>query len=456
MPRRRAPARRARHAADHADRRRGLHAQGLARSSSRRSRDAGIHCGIQTGARALTEERIRAAIEAGLGTLGVSIDGPRDIHDRQRGVKGSYDHALRALRFANAAGIKPGVNTQINALSKPHLREIFDTIVEHGARLLAGADHGGDGQRGRQRRAAAAAARNSRDARHCSPSCSSAAAQIGFRLIPGNNIGYFGPHEYMWRTITSEPEHWAGLHGGREQPRARSRRQDQGLPVAAGGSLRRRQRRATVSIREAMAAHGADHDADSTARRPADFAAPAITGTLPRRLHLGDARARREARRQSILSLSRARTGEEGPARAHREGRGGARRAVRFRTLRHRRGRCERPSAYPANSRATTRSARADASSSSAPAATNSSSHPNASARIAARRIGRSANPPRPHPSPRCSRSSMKSTRMHGAFTNLSTDRRCRPARGPHSPANSREENMASKHVPTMPRSAMR
>jgi acyl carrier protein len=29
--------------------------------------------------------------------------------------------------------------------------------------------------------------------------------QIGFRLIPGNNIGYFGPHEYMWRTITSEP-----------------------------------------------------------------------------------------------------------------------------------------------------------------------------------------------------------------------------------------------------------
>src|SRR5262249_26848741 len=50
--------------------------------------DAGIHCGIQSGARALTEERIRAAKEAGLGTLGVSIDGPREIHDRQRGVSG--------------------------------------------------------------------------------------------------------------------------------------------------------------------------------------------------------------------------------------------------------------------------------------------------------------------------------------------------------------------------------
>ena len=69
--------------------------------------DAGIHCGIHSGARALTEERIRAAVEAGIGTLGVSIDGPRDIHDRQRGVKGSFDHALRALRFATRPGSSP-------------------------------------------------------------------------------------------------------------------------------------------------------------------------------------------------------------------------------------------------------------------------------------------------------------------------------------------------------------
>ena len=175
--------------------------------------DAGIHCGIQSGARALTEERIRAAIEAGLGTLGVSIDGPREIHDRQRGVNGSYDHALRALRFATAAGLKPGVNTQINALSKPYLREIFDTIVEHGA--------------GYWQVQITVAMGNAVDndalllQPHEIPEVLDTLAElfdrgrkIGFRILPGNNIGYFGPHEYMWRTITSEPEHWSGCTAG--------------------------------------------------------------------------------------------------------------------------------------------------------------------------------------------------------------------------------------------------
>ena len=175
--------------------------------------DAGIHCGIQSGARALTEERIRAAIEAGLGTLGVSIDGPREIYDRQRGVNGSYDHALRALRFATAAGLKPGVNTQINALSKPYLREIFDTIVEHGA--------------GYWQVQITVAMGNAVDndalllQPHEIPEVLDTLAElfdrgrkIGFRILPGNNIGYFGPHEYMWRTITSEPEHWSGCTAG--------------------------------------------------------------------------------------------------------------------------------------------------------------------------------------------------------------------------------------------------
>jgi MoaA/NifB/PqqE/SkfB family radical SAM enzyme len=150
--------------------------------------DAGIHCGIQSGARALTEERIRAAVAAGVGTLGVSIDGPRDIHDRQRGVKGSFDHALRALRFANAAGIKPGVNTQINALSKPHLGEIFDTIVEHGARFW------------QVQITVAMGNAVDNDALLLQPheipetldllaDLFERGRQIGFRLIPGNNIG---------------------------------------------------------------------------------------------------------------------------------------------------------------------------------------------------------------------------------------------------------------------------
>ena len=238
--------------------------------------DAGIHCGIQSGARALTEERIRAAVEAGIGTLGVSIDGPRDIHDRQRGVKGSFDHALRALRFANAAGIKPGVNTQINALSKPHLREIFDTIVEHGARFW------------QVQITVAMGNAVDNDAMLLQPheipetldllaDLFERGRQIGFRLIPGNNIGYYGPHEYMWRTITSEPEHWAGCTAGENSLGLEADGKIKGCPSLpadpyGGGNAR------TVSIRDAMAA--LVPTTTRLDRTPAGgFAAPAITGT---------------------------------------------------------------------------------------------------------------------------------------------------------------------------------
>jgi len=95
------------------------------------------------------------------------------------------------------------VNTQINALSKPHLREIFDTIVEHGARFW------------QTQITVAMGNAVDNDAMLLQPheipetldllaDLFERGRRIGFRLIPGNNIGYYGPHEYMWRTITSE------------------------------------------------------------------------------------------------------------------------------------------------------------------------------------------------------------------------------------------------------------
>jgi radical SAM protein with 4Fe4S-binding SPASM domain len=174
---------------------------------------AGMHCGMQTGARALDETKIRAAVAAGLRTLGVSIDGPPAVHDRLRGIAGSYEQGLAALRSATRAGLRPGVNTQINACSKPHLREVFDAIVSAGARfwqvqLTVPMGNAADNaemllqpheivetidtlaelfERGRK---------------------------IGVRVIPGNNIGYFGPHEAEWRTLTDEPAYWSGCSAG--------------------------------------------------------------------------------------------------------------------------------------------------------------------------------------------------------------------------------------------------
>jgi len=94
----------------------------------------GMDCGLQTGARGLTRERIEAAYAAGVRAIGVSVDGLRDLHDSIRGVAGSHDQAIRAIREISEVGIEPGVNTQINALSMPQLREIFDEITAAGAK----------------------------------------------------------------------------------------------------------------------------------------------------------------------------------------------------------------------------------------------------------------------------------------------------------------------------------
>src|SRR5258708_32171406 len=55
---------------------------------------------MQSGALHLNDLRLQQAAEAGLGAIGVSIDGLRDLHDRVRGVPGSFDAAFTALRNA--------------------------------------------------------------------------------------------------------------------------------------------------------------------------------------------------------------------------------------------------------------------------------------------------------------------------------------------------------------------
>jgi radical SAM protein with 4Fe4S-binding SPASM domain len=175
--------------------------------------NAGIHCGIQSGGRAFTEEKIRAAIDAGVRAIGVSIDGPPEIHDRLRGVKGSYDQALKALRAIAKAGIQPGVNTQVNALSKDHLRTVYETIVANGAKfwqvqLTVAMGNAVDNA------AVLLQPHDYMDAVDVLAELFERGLAEGLRMEPGNSIGYFGPYEAMWRSLTADPEPWSGCTAG--------------------------------------------------------------------------------------------------------------------------------------------------------------------------------------------------------------------------------------------------
>ncbi|HEX6159620.1 MAG TPA: GDL motif peptide-associated radical SAM/SPASM maturase [Thermoanaerobaculia bacterium] len=172
----------------------------------------GIHASMQTGGKALTEERVKAAKEAGLGTCGVSVDGLEELHDEIRGVKGSFRAAMNALELLRKYDIPSGCNTQIHSRTMPHLRGILHEIASRGAR-------------GWQIQLTVAMG-NAVDNDHLliQPyellelmpllgELYDEARKLGVGLQPGNNIGYFGPYEHKWR-LGAQEKHWSGCAAG--------------------------------------------------------------------------------------------------------------------------------------------------------------------------------------------------------------------------------------------------
>lgn len=176
-------------------------------------RAAGMECGLQSGGRNLNPERLAAGAAAGLQGVGLSIDGLREVHDELRGVPGSFDRALTALRGVAAHDMVASVNTQINTSSLPQLRELMDLIIDAGATnwqlaitvaMGNAADHpelllqpwqmlevmpllADLCEEGRER---------------------------GLFVQPANNIGYYGPYESIIRNVLDEELYWRGCTAG--------------------------------------------------------------------------------------------------------------------------------------------------------------------------------------------------------------------------------------------------
>lgn len=172
----------------------------------------GIHCSLQTGGLALTADKVRRAKDAGLRSAGVSIDGLRERHDRIRGVKGSFDRCIEALGHLRDHGIAYSVNTQITAGVKEELRPLLHTIADLGVRnwqiqltvaMGNAADH-------------PELLLQPYELLEFYPFFAELyeeALDRGVLIQPGNNIGYFGPYEHLWR-VGEDTRHWQGCAAG--------------------------------------------------------------------------------------------------------------------------------------------------------------------------------------------------------------------------------------------------
>lgn len=161
-------------------------------------RAAGMQCTMVTGGRGVTPELAAAAARAGLQSVSVSLDGEEVAHDSLRGLVGSHRAALAAARHLAAAGVPISVNTQINRLTLDDLPRVLETVISLGAHawqvMLTVA-------MGRAADAPDLLLQPS-DLLTLFPLLArlkERCVEAKVRLLPGNNVGYFGPYESLLR-----------------------------------------------------------------------------------------------------------------------------------------------------------------------------------------------------------------------------------------------------------------
>jgi radical SAM protein with 4Fe4S-binding SPASM domain len=158
----------------------------------------GMICTMVTGGYGISEKLAKEMKKAGIIQCSVSIDGMEATHDYQRGRTGSWRAAFQTLENLNRIGIVSTCNTQINRLSAPELFEIYKTIRAAKIKawqiqLTVPMGNAADNWEillqpyellDLYPRLAVLMRRSKKD---------------GIRLIPGNNIGYYGPFERLLR-----------------------------------------------------------------------------------------------------------------------------------------------------------------------------------------------------------------------------------------------------------------
>jgi len=176
-------------------------------------RAAGMNATMTTGGRGLTPERARAAKAAGLESASVSVDGLTATHDALRGVQGSFDAAMAAIRSLREAGIPVAANSQIGRVSLREMPELFERLVAEGihswqVQLTVAMGRAADEP------SLLLEPYQMLEVMPMLARLKARADQAKVRIWPGNNIGYFGPYESALRG-TLPRGHMASCGAGR-------------------------------------------------------------------------------------------------------------------------------------------------------------------------------------------------------------------------------------------------
>lgn len=206
---------------------------------------AGIRPVTTTGGRGITRELAQKMADAGLKAASVSIDGLEQTHDLMRAARGSFQSASAALDHLREAGITIAANTNLNRLNEGDLEALYEHLGARGIeawqiQLTTPLGRAADRPDmvlqpwdllGILPRIAALKERARGD---------------GILVMPGNNLGYFGPEEATLRSLhAGGADHFPGCQAGRYVLGIESDGAVKGCPSLqtkhyVGGNLRQR------------------------------------------------------------------------------------------------------------------------------------------------------------------------------------------------------------------------
>lgn len=85
---------------------------------------------LSTNGTLIDEKLAEELKKLGLAYVGISLDGWKEVHDKFRGKKGSFDKVIAAIEACKKAGLKVGLRFTINKLNAQEIPKIFDLVEE--------------------------------------------------------------------------------------------------------------------------------------------------------------------------------------------------------------------------------------------------------------------------------------------------------------------------------------
>ncbi len=181
---------------------------------------AGIRPTMTTGGKGITAELAIMMKAAGIHAVSVSVDGLPAQHNLMRQSAKSFDGTMAAIDNLRAANILVAANTNVNRLNEADLEPLFELLADKGIRswqVQITVPLGRAADRPQM-------LLQPYDLVTVVPRIATLKEKAfarGILVMPGNNLGYFGPEEALLRTPhnTARPnvakDHWQGCQAGK-------------------------------------------------------------------------------------------------------------------------------------------------------------------------------------------------------------------------------------------------